>query len=223
MAVNESFYVYEHIRKDSFLPFYVGKGKDNRAYRIINRNKYWRNIVNKCNGFDVRFIVKDVDEELAFLVEKERIHQLKLLNIKLCNLTNGGDGVSGYKFTDEQRQKMSLSRTGKKLPEDQVERITKLFRTIERTEEWCKNISNSLKNVPKTKETIKKISESKTKYVFCIDENKLFRSAEIASKYYGIHKSAITRACNGSRKKANKMNWRYAEQKDLECFHLTQT
>jgi len=41
MAINESFYVYEHIRRDSFLPFYVGKGKDNRAYKKIGRNKYW--------------------------------------------------------------------------------------------------------------------------------------------------------------------------------------
>lgn len=87
------FYVYEHIRNDTNAIFYVGKGKKERAYRINNRNEYWNNIVNKCNGFTVRFVVKDLDEELAYLVEEERIDQLKRLGIKLANINAGGAGV----------------------------------------------------------------------------------------------------------------------------------
>jgi hypothetical protein len=88
------FYVYEHIRNDTNAIFYVGKGKNERAYRVNNRNEYWKNIVNKT-GYTVRFVVKDVDEELAYLVEEERIDQLKRLGIKLTNLTLGGEGASG--------------------------------------------------------------------------------------------------------------------------------
>ena len=88
------FYVYEHIRNDTNAIFYVGKGKKERAYRVNNRNEYWKNIVNKT-GYTVRFVVKDVDEELAYLVEEERIDQLKKLGIKLTNLTLGGEGASG--------------------------------------------------------------------------------------------------------------------------------
>jgi hypothetical protein len=88
------FYVYEHIRNDTNAIFYVGKGKKERAYRVNNRNEYWKNIVNKT-GYTVRFVVKDVDEELAYLVEEERIDQLKRLGIKLTNLTLGGEGASG--------------------------------------------------------------------------------------------------------------------------------
>lgn len=87
------FYVYEHIRNDTNAIFYVGKGKNERAYRTNNRNKYWKNIVNKCNGFTVRFIAKDLDEELAYLAEEERIDQLKRLDIKLANINAGGAGV----------------------------------------------------------------------------------------------------------------------------------
>lgn len=87
------FYVYEHIRNDTNAIFYVGKGKNERAYRTNNRNKYWKNIVNKCNGFTVRFIAKDLDEELAYLAEEERIDQLKRLGIKLANINAGGAGV----------------------------------------------------------------------------------------------------------------------------------
>ena len=91
------FYVYEHIRNDTNAIFYVGKGKKERAYRVHNRNEYWHNVVNKCNGYIVRFVVKDVDEELAYLAEEERIDQLKRLGIKLTNLTLGGEGASGGK------------------------------------------------------------------------------------------------------------------------------
>ena len=91
------FYVYEHIRNDTNAIFYVGKGKANRAYTQRNRNKHWHSIVNKV-GFTVRFIVKDVDEELAYFAEEERIDQLKRLGIKLANINAGGAGVgSGNK------------------------------------------------------------------------------------------------------------------------------
>jgi hypothetical protein len=88
------FYVYEHIRNDTNAIFYVGKGKNNRAYAKRDRNEYWHNIVNKV-GFTVRFVAKDLDEELAYFVEEERIDQLKRLGIKLTNLTLGGEGASG--------------------------------------------------------------------------------------------------------------------------------
>jgi hypothetical protein len=91
------FYVYEHIRNDTNAIFYVGKGKGNRAYRINNRNEHWHNIVNKAQGFTVRFVAKDLDEELAYLCEEERIDQLEKLGIKLSNICPGGKGVGSGK------------------------------------------------------------------------------------------------------------------------------
>jgi hypothetical protein len=87
------FYVYEHIRNDTNAIFYVGKGKANRASSTRNRNRYWENVVSKSNGFIVRIVAKDLDEELAYLTEKERIDQLKRLGIKLANINAGGAGV----------------------------------------------------------------------------------------------------------------------------------
>jgi len=87
------FYVYEHIRNDTNAIFYVGKGKANRAYTARNRNEHWHNVVNKAQRFTVKFVVKDVDEELAYLAEEERIDQLKRLGIKLANINVGGSGV----------------------------------------------------------------------------------------------------------------------------------
>ena len=88
-------YLYEHCRKDTGAVFYVGKGKGSRANRTSGRNNYWRNVVAKAGGFSTRFIVKNIDEELAFLAEVERIDQYHRIGVRLCNITTGGEGASG--------------------------------------------------------------------------------------------------------------------------------
>lgn len=91
------FYVYEHLRKDTNAIFYVGKGKGDRANSMKNRNRYWHHVINKCGGFTTQYVVKDVDEELAYLCEEERIDQLKRLGANLVNLTVGGEGAGAGK------------------------------------------------------------------------------------------------------------------------------
>ena len=87
------FYTYEHIRNDTKAIFYVGKGKDYRAKSKSDRNIYWKHVVEKANGFEVNYLCKDVDEELAYFCEEERIDQLKRLGVELTNLTVGGEGA----------------------------------------------------------------------------------------------------------------------------------
>jgi len=114
--MSEVFYVYEHTRNDTNEIFYVGKGKEGsgRASCKYGRNQYWQNIVNKV-GFTVRKkIVEIKDEELSFLIEVERISQLRELGFKLCNLTDGGEGLSNP--SAETRAKMSEVNTGENNP-----------------------------------------------------------------------------------------------------------
>ena len=108
------FYVYEHIRPDTGAIFYVGKGSGWRSGITQYRNIYWKNVVSKAGGFIVRKIVENIDEELAFLAEQERIDQLKRFDIKLTNLTDGGEG--GVNPSQETRQKMSGAKKGEKNP-----------------------------------------------------------------------------------------------------------
>lgn len=112
--MSEIFYVYEHIRNDTNEIFYVGKGSGDRCYKKIGRNQHWHNIVNYA-GFTVRMIVEDISEDLALELEIELIKELRELGIPLVNYTDGGDGISGYKHTDEARAKMSEKKTGVKL------------------------------------------------------------------------------------------------------------
>jgi hypothetical protein len=101
--------------------FYVGKGSGWRSGITQHRNNYWKNVVAKAGGFTVRKIVENVDEELAFLAEQERIDQLKRLGVKLTNLTNGGEG--SFNPSEETRRKMSEIRIGEKNPNFNVNSI----------------------------------------------------------------------------------------------------
>lgn len=114
---DQKFYVYVHSRLSSGQPFYIGKGTGKRCISESNRNKYWLNIVSKDQGFVTSFIAQDLDEELAILIEIEAIALYRQRGFGLVNMTNGGEGVSGFVFTEEQKLKMSNSHKGVKLSE----------------------------------------------------------------------------------------------------------
>lgn len=109
---SNNFYIYEHIRPDTGMVFYVGKGCGKRLncgkHGGSNRNKHWKAVVAKAGGFEAIKLVENLDEELAFLIEEERIDQLKRLGIKLTNQTlGGGGGIKGHRHTEETKQKIS--------------------------------------------------------------------------------------------------------------------
>ena len=102
-----SFYTYMHTRKDSNQPFYIGKGSGSRAFWAHGRNNHWSNIAKK-HGFDVTILANWESEKDAFEHEKFLISCFKDTGANLVNLTDGGDGPAGQKFSDEQKEKMSI-------------------------------------------------------------------------------------------------------------------
>ena len=126
------YYIYQHRSADTNQIFYVGKGKDKRFCDKNKRSRYWKFYVEK-HGFVGEIIKDEMDEELAFLAEMECIDVYKKRGIKLVNLTNGGEGCSGYsmKHFDEQKAKWSAmrkgspgTRNGVKLSEETKEKIS---------------------------------------------------------------------------------------------------
>jgi len=111
------FYVYEHLRNDTKQPFYIGKGCGKRARSRFGRTKHWNNIVSKANGFTVNYLIKDIDENLAFFCEEETIDFYRKKGIEIINLTNGGEGSSGRVVSKETIEKISLKNRGVKKSE----------------------------------------------------------------------------------------------------------
>lgn len=114
-ATENRFYVYEHLRADTGAVFYVGKGTGKRCTvrSHHHRNEFWQRTERKAGGFSVHMVVEHVDEDFAFLVEMERIDQLRRLGVKLCNLTDGGEGAAGCVRTKEWREKIGAAHRGK--------------------------------------------------------------------------------------------------------------
>lgn len=112
------YYVYRHIRLDTNEVFYIGKGKSDRAWSKKGRSDWWFNIKNKC-GIRVDIIMYFDSEEDALNKEIELIKLYGRLNNKtgiLINLTDGGEGVSGKIFSEEERENRSNRVSGKNNP-----------------------------------------------------------------------------------------------------------
>jgi group I intron endonuclease len=83
----------------------------NRAYKKYGENYFKREIIEYCS----------VDE----LNDKEKLY-IKQYNTKFphgYNLTEGGDGMKGYQYTNNQKQNISKSKVGQKYPKEHGEKI----------------------------------------------------------------------------------------------------
>jgi hypothetical protein len=155
------FYVYEHTRPDTTAIFYVGKGNGNRLNSLSDRNRHWKHIVAKVGSFSAVKIVEHEDEELVFLAEQERIDQLRRIGVKLCNVTNGGEGTSGFNHSEESKEKMRISmknRIPHKHSEESKEKIRQANTGVVFTEERKKKISEARKGhkmLPHVKEALR--------------------------------------------------------------------
>jgi hypothetical protein len=105
------YYVYAYLRKNDLTPYYIGKGKNKRAFQPragIGVPKDHSKIV---------FYHTTLNEEDAFKLET---HYINLFGRKdlgsgiLLNKTSGGEGTSQINVTSETKAKLSAAKKGKK-------------------------------------------------------------------------------------------------------------
>jgi hypothetical protein len=112
-VINPTYYIYLHRRNDNGEVFYVGKGtytkthRYDRAFYTKKRNNIWVNITDKTD-YTVELFATFFNESDCFFMEKELIslHGRKADGGTLCNLTEGGEGHTGYSPTQETREKL---------------------------------------------------------------------------------------------------------------------
>lgn len=193
------FYLYEHIRPDTGMIFYVGKGSGKRIHcgknGGSNRGKHWKHIVAKAGGFTARKIVENIDEELAFLAEEERIDQLKRLGHKLANKTNGGcGGIKGYRHTEESKKKISLNLKGKLVGEKHPRfgkhgKDNPQFGTKQSLEARKKMSENCCMKRP---DIVAKISGKNSLLAKTVEYNgKVFETINDLAKHLGVKRSTV--------------------------------
>lgn len=118
-------YTYLHRRNDSGAVFYIGKGSASRAHSSRGRSEYWSRIVKKA-GRTVEILAPWRTEREAFDHEVFLISCFRSMGAPIVNMTDGGDGMSGHRHTEETKERMRLAAIGKKRSAATRERMRQL-------------------------------------------------------------------------------------------------
>lgn len=168
---NEKYFVYiltDHRLACYGTPFYVGKGSGDRVQKHFwykrhpnpHLGRKIKAIESEGSRVGVTLIHVDSEQE-AFDLEAALIELLgrRVNNTgDLCNLTAGGEGISGYKHNLETRMKMSAKKRGPQSPEVIAARVSKI-KGQKRTEEQKKRMSEAQKKRFEDPEVRRKFSE----------------------------------------------------------------
>lgn len=154
------FYIYAYLRQDG-TPYYIGKGKGERSnYKSKNHR------IKVPSRDRIVIMESNLTEIGALALERRYIRWYGRKDNEtgiLRNLTDGGEGVSGIKVSDETKRKMSESRKGKPRNLETIEKIRQSATGRKHTEETKKLLSDKRtgeKRQPLSDETKRKIGEA---------------------------------------------------------------
>jgi hypothetical protein len=175
------YYTYAYLREDK-TPYYIGKGKGNRAYK-----KHRKGIGVPKDKSRIIFLKQNLTEEEAF---RHEIYMIAVFGRKdlgngiLHNRTDGGEGSSGWvpseetrrkiseaskgntymlgkTLSEETKRKMSETRKGKTHSEETKKKQSEVKKGKTFSEEHRRNLSEAQKGKSLSEETRRKMSETR--------------------------------------------------------------
>lgn len=161
VSARQTYYVYLHLLPSGD-PFYVGKGSARRAREfLVRRSEYHNRVVRKHGKENISILMFHRDTEAsAFEDEVAWIHVLRSAGYSLCNLTDGGEGASGMKQSEDAKRKIAAFNTGRVVTKEVREKIAKALRGIPLSEETKRKVGEASRGRVKSEETRRKLSEA---------------------------------------------------------------
>jgi hypothetical protein len=130
----------------------VGKGRGRRSHDFSRRNPHHTHIIDKYGPENIDVARMDCSSEaLAFDLERGIIKCLRKMGVDLVNATDGGEGVSGLRHSEQSRAQMSSNRVGKRHREETKTKMSEVRR----------GQANHFFGESHSDETKKRISEAK--------------------------------------------------------------
>ncbi len=226
------FYVYAYYESKSNLPFYIGKGHNDRAYVHLARC-HWPSSPNKLPLFynklrkmaknnmqpEIVIIQDCLTENDAFELEHKLIQQVGRRDLKtgpLCNLTDGGEGSAGHITSGETRRKLSKANRGHSVSSENIQKLILRNKSREFSVETRVKMSKAQCGRICSEETKQKMRESRKRFRRPInaynENNQCVEQFESISsvKDKGYHVDGVRRCLYGKRKTHKGLIWRYA-------------
>jgi hypothetical protein len=208
------FYTYAHYTPQGRI-FYIGKGAhSSRAYRFKNRNVHWNSVVAKYGKPKVQVLATWDTEKEAFEHEVLLIACFKDIGVKLCNMTDGGEGASGRTLSEEHKEKISAAQKGKPGKKPSAETLIKLRESHLGQKAWNKGLKGVIKQTPETiAKRMKNMKGHKHNVAFkyvgtnTIDGTTITLSGNIDMVNAGFAPSSIRRCASGERKMHKNYTW----------------
>ena len=193
---------------------YIGQTKRSLDKRIQEHFRNKRTPISKAlradglNGFTITVI--DHAHSHDELDEKERfwIEHYNSIVPNGYNICVGGEGVKGWRPTDEQKEKSRLSHigrgTGASNPMFGKTGELNPFYGKKHTEQTRKKMSEYAK-----KRNLTRGGNPRARKVQCINTGEIFDSVIEAAEKYGLSRTGVNNCCTGYRNSCYGYKWRY--------------